>query len=99
MKGVTVSDQNLIRREIYNPNRFPIEFRRDDSKAMYILGCGITLGPKVVTVSPGGRCVLNHMYYVPVTPLEEGEPFNVVSIFGNDIGKGLTAPSRPGRQW
>lgn len=96
----TVSDHNLIHREIYNPNDFAIEFRRMNDRIPYIFSVGIMPGPDVVICDPRGRIYLPHMYYVPTARNHElGQPFEVVQIFGSDIGKGLRAPSAPGRDW
>lgn len=94
-RAPAVSDQLLVRREIYNPNQFPITWLRQNDKVPYILNCGITAGPAAVHCAPGGRCILPHMYYIPKTPLEDGAPLNVLQVFGDAIGTGETKPSRP----
>jgi hypothetical protein len=88
-----VSDGNLIRREIYNPNNFDVIFNRMPERLQYVLLAGIHPGPSEVRLPAKGRCILNHGYYVANSKLEKGEPIKLISIFGAQIGKGETKPS------
>jgi hypothetical protein len=89
-----VSDFNLVRREIYNPNNFVVTFVRMPERLQYVLLSGIHVGPWRVELPAKGRCILNHSFYKIQSPLKDGEPIELITIFGERIGKGETKPSR-----
>jgi hypothetical protein len=90
----SVSDENLVRREIYNQNKFDIVFELDVSRIGYIIAAGIAPGPGRVICKSDGFCILNHNYYIVRTPYKECLAHFVVN-FGDAIGKGQKKPSRP----
>ena len=93
-KLLGVHDELLIRREIYNPNKFPISFWRQTEMDGYIRKSGVSLGPKMVYCAPDGFCMLNHAYYNPKAE-NGGEPFDVLMNYGNAIGIGNKKNSLP----
>lgn len=97
IRGKMVMDEHLVRREFYNPNNFEIQFTRMEDKVAYILESGINPGPKFLTLKPNDWLVVNHAYYVP-RAANGAELFNVVTNFGDSIGKGNKKVSLPSLQ-
>lgn len=96
-----ISDSNLIRREIYNPHDFIIEFRLAKEKLQYINAVGITPGAEIIRVMPNSFAILNHCYHrIYALDVRTKKEINDILIspiinFGDQIGIGNTKPSRP----
>lgn len=88
-----ISDEMLIRREIYNLGRETIFFLHDQARLQYVRDSGIAAGPHAVSCDPDGFCILNHGYYIAHT--KSGADARVLQTFGDDIGKGRKQPSIP----
>lgn len=86
----SVYDGNLLRREYYNVNSFPVFFERMLDRDLYVQNSGISLGPLTARLEAKGRIVLNHGYYKVFA--REESLFDLVTIYGKHIGKGLTKP-------
>lgn len=86
----SVMDGNLVRREYYNPNSFPVFFERMLTKDEYVTNAGIQLGPYLVRIDPKKHAILNHAFYV--ASAADHELFELITIYGDQIGKGLTRP-------
>ena len=89
-----VSDDMLIHRELYNPNKFDLVWNRDMSKTKYILEAGIPLGPSRIHQRAESHAHFNHGFYIGKA-MNGAPSFDCVVIFGNAIGTGLKNPSRP----
>lgn len=92
MKGVY--DPRLIRREFYNSNDFDILVELDPANIAYVNAAGITLGPQKQWLKAKSWLVVNHTYLI-LTAKNGAPTFNLIEIFGNQIGKGVKNPSLP----
>lgn len=92
MRQPEIYDHSLIRREIYNPTEHEIFFERIKTRDQYVVNSGIMLGPEIVRIPAKGRAILPHAYYIFHS--KNGGPASLIVIFGKDIGRGLTAPSK-----
>lgn len=92
-----VHDEHLLHREIYNPNKFPIEFRRNKDMDQYVSSSFIPLGPELAICKPDDFLYLPHIYYlVSGVGIPDGTPIDVIQNFGDSMFKGNKLPSRPG---
>lgn len=88
-KMKSVHDEHLIRREIYNPNNFDIEFKRNVTMDTYIKNATIPLGPLRITCKADDFLYLPHAYYFAEgIGVPQGTPIDVVVNFGDNIGIG-----------
>lgn len=84
-----VSDEFLLRREIYNPNKFDIIFRRNKNMDKYIHAATIPLGPEVAICKADDFLYLTHAYYFAEgIGVPQGTPCDVLVNFGDNIGIG-----------
>ena len=91
--GRAVSDEHLIRRELYNPNNFTLHFQRQTKYDPHIRGNRIEIGPLAFVLPAGGFIVVPHFYWIVTTG--NGSPtYDLVQNFGDMIGKGNRLPSR-----
>lgn len=94
--GRVVGDEHLIRREFYNPNKFNVQFSRQNDMVAYIMDAGIDPGPPFKLLAHDSFLVLPHAYYV-VTAMDAGaKHFDLHQNFGKSIGKGYKKPGRWG---
>lgn len=84
----------LIRREMYNPNRFAVIFRRRKAFDLYVANNFIELGPEVARCEPDGFLLLPHAYY-DVAAENGPDVFDMLMNYGDAIGKGNKKNSLP----
>lgn len=90
-------DPLMIAVEVYNPNKFPIEFHRRTDCDHYVAMSGKAPGPRMIRCEPDGFCILPHRYYLGQgIGLPLGEPVNVVLNEGPSMGKGIKRPGAAG---
>lgn len=96
-KAKAVHDEHLICREIFNPNKFAIVFRRNIDKDIYIMRAGIPLGELIMICNPESFLFLPHGYFLPrAEGVPDGEQVSIITNFGDSIGKGNRNPSALG---
>ena len=104
---VLVSDDRLVRRELYNPNQYAIRFKRmwtvdgtpnGMNVLFYCAEAGISPGPAQFVLQPKCFHLMQHAFYIPEpigATLSKGEPIQIVEKFGDYIGDGDPNPSPP----
>lgn len=96
-KGKVVNDEMLVRREIYNPNKFAIEFNLNAKMIGYIAASNIPLGPSRLICKPDDWLYLNHGYYIAKgVGIPDGEIISVVTNYGDSMFIGNKKVSLPG---
>lgn len=89
-----VLDEHLIVREYYNPNDFDLYFERDNRFIAHIAKNRIPPGFNTMILKPGNFIKVPHGYWVIHT--KDKRPYNLITNFGDMIGKGNKLPSRLG---
>lgn len=89
-----VGDEFLIHRELYNPNDFDILIERDRNRVSHIVNSRIPLGPERAVLKARDWIYLPHGYFI-FTASNGAPVFDVITNFGDAIGKGIKNPSRP----
>jgi hypothetical protein len=90
-------DPLMLAVEVYNPNKFNIEFRRRPDFDRYVLENGKNPGPAKIYCMADGFCILPHRYYTGHgIGLPDHEPVNVLLNEGPDMGKGIKRPGGGG---
>lgn len=78
---VHASDPNRVVCEFYNMGKNTILFTSQDNPLEKFM------------LKPGDRRVVVHHYWIAET--NDGGPAKILKLFGDEIGKGQTKPSRP----
>ena len=90
-----VTDTMLTSVEVFNPHEnHTVRMIRDVSKDAYLDQIGHAKGPLVAELAPKTRVLLPHQYYASFFKGSK-ELAQVIAIFGDQIGRGVTLPSRP----
>lgn len=90
-------DPLMLAVEVYNPNRFDIEFHRRSDFDRYVAESGKHPGPEIIRCAADSFCILPHRYYNGYgVGLTQGEPVNVVLNEGPDMCKGIKKPGGGG---
>lgn len=61
-------DDRLISREFYNANPFPITFKLQKRKLIYLVTCRKTNNPEIIVCKPLDWAFLPHAYYTASWP-------------------------------
>jgi hypothetical protein len=99
--GFAGADEHLVVREYYNPNNFDVCFwRLSNYRSLninkYLSAFKIPLGPIAAVLKPNEFITLPHGYYdIHGKGLEKGEPFKLITNYGDARGKGNKHPSLP----
>lgn len=93
-RRAVVQDQNLIRREFYNPNKFSVSFVRMDNMVDYIVKSGIRAGDQYYLLKHDEFLVLPHAYFVINAMDPAVKHFDMTVNFGSVIGKLNKHPAR-----
>lgn len=93
-KKKAVADEHLILREYYNCNSSDLIFKVDERYVQYILHNKIPLGPNTFLLKAGQHKTVPHGYWV-IETVDKRPTYELVTNFGDLIGKGNTKPSRP----
>lgn len=90
----SVMDSSLIEVEHYNPNKFAVEFIRDDRHFHYIYQNKIPIGPRRAVLKPDDWLVLPHQYYIAKS-INGPEVFSLTTNLGKTKRTGNKLPSLP----
>lgn len=94
------SDHNLVRRELYNPNKFDLIFKLDARFLSYIESYGRWPGRPYWVLKSESWQVVPHFYWI-IDAANGAPTFDLIQNFGKAIGIGNKLPSLPvvDNQW
>lgn len=93
-KSRAVVDEHLIIREYYNCNESDLVFKLDERYTNYILNNNISIGPNMFLLRSGDFKIVPHGYWI-VEPTDGRPTYELITNFGDLIGKGNKKQSRP----